>query len=219
MNNEKRADRALTLLVSMSDIDDRLIEEARHPYPIFFTIKRTIALVASLLIVMVISISAIALAPAFAPAGDEFAGSGDAPQQSDGSNGKNMIGEGIKVTHGELNNITLIKNENSRYSFLINLGEGLDSADIYIYGYTITDDDKLTRVVSTTAEEIPDGYTRLSMPQLILSENGKDETAVTAIPTEAGSYMLSFDLSSFKANGFIIESIEITPFNAKFNPN
>lgn len=214
MNNEKRIDDALKLLVSVGEIDDKLIEEARRPHPIFFTIKRTFALVASLIIVTVISIALITLAPAFAPAG------GAAPEAgTDSSNGAGQLkGEGSTVVYGDTN-ITLVSNSDARYSFLLNIAEGTPEIDVYVYGYIKNTDGTLIHVVATTSDVAPDGYTKLTAPAMTVSQNGMTETEVSDIPNTAGSYMLNIDLSAVKASGLIITSIEFTPFGAAFNPN
>lgn len=231
MNFENREDRALKLLLAVGDIDDKLVEDAKKPYPIFFTIKRTIALVASLILVMVISISAIALAPVIFDGANGAApgGSADAPSQGpSGPNGSNgvaspdspgsLIGKDVSVPYGTASSIAMVDNTGSRYSFLVNIGDDIEKIELYIFGYTIDESGTLTKVVATTVQDVPDGYTRISLPKLLVSTSGMSESEVNAIPTAYGSYVLSFDLSSYKANGFIVESISISPF-ASFNPN
>lgn len=228
MNFENREDRALKLLLAVGDIDDKLVEDAKKPYPIFFTIKRTIALVASLILVMVISISAIALAPVIFDGANSAApgGSADAPSQSpsrpDGGDGVDstgsLISKDVSVPYGTASSIAMVDNASSRYSFLVNIGDDIEKIELYIFGYTIDESGTLTKVVATTVQDVPDGYTRISLPKLLVSTSGMNESEVNAIPTAHGSYVLSFDLSSYKANGFIVESISISPF-ASFNPN
>lgn len=217
MNNEKRIDDALKLLVSVGEIDDKLIEEARRPHPIFFTIKRTFALVASLIVVTVISIALITLAPAFAPAGGADSSPG-AGEESNNSGAGQLIGAGSTVAYGDTN-ITLITNNDARYSFLLNVADGTPEIDVYVYGYIQNTDGTLIHVVATTSDSAPAGYTKLTAPAMTVSQNGTTETEISAIPNTAGSYMLNIDLSAVKANGLIITSIEFTPFGAAFNPN
>ncbi len=209
--NEKRYDDSVKLALAMGEIDDALIEEARTPYPVFMTTKRLVTLAASLLVVIVISIAAIALAPVFAPADGNSSG-----EDAGGDAGNSSIyGIGDVVNRGD-SSIVLIDKTDDKYTFLMTLSEKISSLDIYLYGYKVAtpaEGNLLMQIVATTAATAPDGYVKLDMPKILV--NGKE----SALPTEAGTYLITIDTSELKSEGCALHRFGITYFNAVFNYN
>lgn len=213
--NEKRYDDSVKLALALGEIDDKLVEEARVPYPIFMTTKRLVTIAASLLVVIVVGIAAVGLAPMIVPMMDK-GGNASAPEASDKNNSPSaMYGVGELVVRGE-SNITLIDKTNGKYTFLLNLGEDLEDLDIYVYGYKAGADGafKLTPVVATTADVTPEGYERIDMPKFLV--NGSETNTV---PTRAGTYTITIDTLVLKSAGCVPSSIGISYFNVGFSYN
>ena len=209
-SNEKKFDDTLKLTLAMGEIDDRLIDEARRPAPIFLTMKNTCILAASLLLVTVISIAAGIIGPALAPA------KGEAPDNSNGPEENVFYNIGETVILGD-SNVTLIDKTDGKFTLLLNLSEDIESLDLYIYGYKfeVANGQPLSvKIAATTSSTSPDGYVSVPMPEIAV--NG--ETA-TALPTAKGSYTITINTAALTADNCALSSIEITYFNVGFNYN
>ncbi len=203
--NEKRYDDSVKLALALGEIDDALIEEARTPYPIFMTTKRLVTLAATLLVVIVVGIAAIALAPVFAPTKDA---GGDETSSDAGSENNGVYGVGDVARLGD-SSIVLIDKTNGKYTFLLTLSKDITSLDIYIYGYT----QSMENIVATTSAKLPEGYEKVDMPKILV--NGKESST---LPKNAGTYTVTIDTEEMKTQ-YILSRFGITYFGAVFNYN
>ena len=212
-NNEKRLDDSIKLALAMNDIDDALIDEARRPAQIFFTLKNTCVVAASLLLVIVVTIAAALIAPAFAPAKDAGP-SGDSNMND--ANTSALLGVGDS-TALEGANVTLVDKTDGKFTFLINLDKDIEKLDFFIYGLKmelVNQLPKMTQIVATTSENTPEGYARVTMPEMTV--NGD---LATALPTTKGMHVVTVDTSALKDAGYVLQSIWISHFDAGFKYN
>ena len=209
--NEKRYDDSVKLALALGEIDDKLIEEARVPAPIFMTTKRLVTIAASLLVVIAISIAAIGLAPVLVPK----KGAAENTEGGDRNNVNIMHGVGDVITLGE-SSIVLVDKTNGQYTFLLTLDKDLDSLDIYIYGHKIVTEGSfsLTPVVATTSPNTPEGYQRIDMPTIRVNGN-----VTTKIPAQKGTYTITVDTLGLKNEGYTLNSFGFSYFNVGFNYN
>lgn len=206
-NDEKAFDNGVKLLLACGEIDDRLIDEARRPYPIFFTVKRTAALVATLILVAVVGIAALFIAPSLKAANDAAPDSNNA--------GNRYLSLGDRSYNSESGSyIAFVDKTDYRYSFFVSLTEDIESLNVYIYGYPMENGQPSFKspIVATTSDAPPSGYTVVDMPRLLV-----DGQEATSLPTEAGTYLITVDFTKIQSN-YMFDRIGISYFdNAVFS--
>lgn len=213
-NNEKRLDDSIKLALAMNDIDDALIDEARRPAQIFFTLKNTCVLAASLLLVIVVTIASALIIPAFMPAKDEGPSGGS--DKSD-VNSAVLLGVGESATLDGAN-VTLVDKTDGKFTFLINLDKDIEKLDLFIYGIKMEFinnlPNKMKQVVATTSENAPEGYEKVTMPEITVDGN-----AATALPTTKGMHVVTVDTAALKDAGYVLQSIWLSYFDVGFKYN
>ena len=205
-NNEQAFDNGVKLLLACGEIDDRLIDEARRPYPIFFTVKRTTTLVATLLLVVMVGIAALFVAPSLM--------AGDAATDANNTGNRYLSLGDKSFNSASGSSITFVDKTDYKYSFYINLTEDIEALNMYIYGYPMEGGQPSFKspVVATTSDAPPSGYTVIDMPRLLV-----DGVEATALPTAAGTYLVTVDLSKIQSN-YMFDRIGISYFdNAVFS--
>lgn len=205
-NNEQAFDNGVKLLLACGEIDDRLIDDARRPYPIFFTLKRTTALVAALMLVTVIGIAAAFIAPALM-AKDNVA--------EDNMSGNKYLSLGDRSFNAESGSyVVFIDKTDYKYSFFVSLTEDIEALNVYVYGYPLENGQPSFKspVVATTSDAPPSGYTVIDMPKILV-----DGVEATSLPTEAGTYLVTIDFSKVNS-AYMFDRIGISYFdNAVFS--
>lgn len=198
-------DKEMRLLRAIGEIDDKYVEEASVPYKrgtilSVFTSRKVGTIAASFIAAVAVIVVFVFIQPKYDGIFGSAAGGSSAPDSELEDGTANNVA--ILYTDGAV----LKLNGNTTMAYFLTLEISKEQAEIDVT--FIGTDNRGTPVISTTSDIIPDGYTRVSAPQITV--NG---VVAEKLPCEVGSYDIEINISELIESGYILtEYFTITPF-------
>ncbi|MBQ8720464.1 MAG: hypothetical protein IJY65_05465 [Clostridia bacterium] len=191
------------LLYAISELDEKFISEAAHPYnPAVRLIFKIGAAAASLIFTFAVVLAAIGFSGIMDNAvGGDGAG-GAAPPMTDGGDGStsdiHQESNGTYILYSKDGALALTRCEADKFTFRLEISDGHERIDA---SFILKDKDGNTVTASTKDADA------LS-PKIKVNGESTDR-----IPTERGSYTVVFDLSNLTELGYTVsDKITVSPF-------